>query len=88
MTRPAVNSRRYLTPGDVAEDIGVDLRQVLRWIKAGELRAVNVVGRVGKRPRWRIAATDLEQFLDRRSASPAPATPRRRRRDPQVTEFF
>ena len=53
---PAV-SRRYLTPRDIASDLGCNLSKVLAWIKAGELRAVNIAVRADSRkPRWRIAA--------------------------------
>lgn len=87
MTSPAA-IRRYLSPSDVAEDLGIDIRTVLRWIKSGELAACNVVAHVGKKPRWRIAAADLDLFLARRSSAPTPPAPRRRRKDPAVKEYF
>lgn len=85
----AVTTRRYLSPADVAEQLGIDLRKVLLWIRTGELKAANLATIVnGKKPRWRIAQCDLDLFLLRRTASPTPTTPRRRRQHPGVTEYF
>ena len=79
---------RYLTPPQVAERLGVDGHKILSWIRAGELRAVDV-GDGARRPRYRVAESDLATFLAGRSAGPEPKITRvRRRRDPQITEFF
>ncbi len=88
MIPPPVATRRWLSPGDVADELAIPVAKILAWIKSGDLRACNVAQRVGKRPRWRISALDLQLFLDRRSASPVPAPRRRRRADPEVTRFF
>jgi len=89
MTPPAVTTRRFLSPAQVAEPLGIDVRRVLGWIKSGELRACNVGTRPdARKPRWRIAQCDLDLFLLRRTASPIPATPRRRRQPEGVTEYF
>ena len=41
------------------------------------------------RPRYRVAESDLAAFLAARSAGPHPKISRvRRRRDPQIMEFF
>ena len=88
-TASALPSRRYLAPAQVAEDLGLDVRKVLMWIRTGELRAVNIaVNLSGKKPRWRIAAVDLETFLLRRTAAPVLKPTRRRRADPAITEYF
>jgi hypothetical protein len=90
MTSPQTSPRRYVTPRDIAADLGCNLGKVLLWIKSGELRAINIAVRADSRkPRWRIAALDLEAFLLRRTAKLAPpSAPRRRRADPGVIEFF
>lgn len=79
----------YTSPPAVAETLGINVCKVLSWIKSGELRAVNVAARAGRRPRWRIAQTDLDSFLAGRTATPPVKTTRRRRRaDPAVIQFF
>ena len=89
MTSATPSTRHYLSPAQVAEDLGIDLRKVLLWIKTGELRACNLATQVsGKKPRWRISTIDLESFLLRRSASPTPAAPRRRRQPEGLVEYF
>lgn len=74
-------TERRLTPRDIAESRAVSVDTVLGWIRAGELRAVNVARRAGgKKPRWRIAPADLERFEAARSNTPLPKPQRRRRR--------
>ena len=78
---PAV-APAYLSPPKIAERLGIDQHKVLAWIRAGELRAVNV-GDGARRPRYRVAESDLATFLAGRSAGPEPKISRvRRRRDP------
>lgn len=84
---PAIASP-YLTPPAVAERYGVDVHRVHAWIHRGELRAINV-GDGAQRPRFRISPADLVAFEAARSAGPAPKISRvRRRRDPELEEFF
>ena len=79
---------RMHTPPAVAEGLGVDPSKVRGWVDSGELKAVNVAARLGGRPRWRIAAADLDAFLESRR-SPTPVKPQRRRqRQTNVIEFF
>jgi excisionase family DNA binding protein len=80
-TRPTVTPREalFLRPRDVADRLRVKVDVVLGWIHSGELTAVNVAQRRGRRPRWRIDPAAFEQFLLRRSA-PKPAPPSRPRR--------
>jgi hypothetical protein len=53
--------------------------KVLGWIKRGELRAINVADKQGKRPRWRISPEELQDFLRSRTSSPTiKAKPRSR----------
>jgi excisionase family DNA binding protein len=55
-----------LTVEQVAERLGVTTDSILRWIKTGELRAMQMGGRAG----WRIAVDDLQTFLDGRANRP------------------
>ena len=86
---PEVTSTcRYLTPPAVAERFGVDVHKIIGWIRAGELRAVNVATTTGGRPRYRISPSDLAAFENSRSAVPQPRVARRRRKTPGITEYF
>ncbi len=78
-----------MTPPELARRYGISPDKVVAWINAGELKAVNVVAKLGSRPRWRISEADIELFELRRSAVP-PTKPTRRRRRPAagVTEYF
>jgi len=80
--------RHYLTPPQVAEQLGVDPAKILAWIRVGELAAVNVATAPTGRPRWRIAQADFDVFLSRRQARPATPSPRRRKQQPEVIQFF
>lgn len=78
----------WLTPPQIARELGIRESKVALWISKGELIAVNVAESTAGRPRWRIRRSDLETFLLRRR-SQAPAAPiRRRRRDDNVIHFF
>lgn len=62
---------------------------VLRWIRNGELSAVNVAREPGGKPRWRITPESLQTFELLRSATPIEPAPRRRRnREPGIVEFY
>jgi excisionase family DNA binding protein len=72
-----------VTPPQLAKELGVEAEKVLRWIKAGELRAVNTATRPnGKRPRWRISRDAIADF-ERRRASKATRRPPRPKRQPE-----
>jgi excisionase family DNA binding protein len=87
---PALASRCYLRPVDVAQTLGVNESKILGWIRNGELRGVNVAQNRNGRPRWRVSQEALDAFLLARSATPTPKPPRRRRRqrDTGIIEFF
>jgi excisionase family DNA binding protein len=55
---------RYQTVQAIAERLEVAEATVRHWIKSGELRAIDI----GKG--WRIADTDLDQFLRARETAP------------------
>jgi excisionase family DNA binding protein len=54
---------RYQTVKELAERLEVSEATVRQWIKAGELRAIDI----GKG--WRIADTDLDRFLRARETA-------------------
>lgn len=86
----AVAKKTWLSPPQVAELLGVAHDKVLRFVREGELRAVDLSTHRGKRPRWHISREDLDKFLARRSNSPPPK-PRRRRKqnhNDNVIEFY
>ena len=78
----------YLTPPKYAERLGIKPEKVLGWIARGELRAINVAGRVGGRPRWRISVEAIADFERRRSAVKPAKTRRRRKRQTEVLDII
>lgn len=79
--------KRYITPPQIAESLGVGHRKVLAWILSGELTAVNVAAARDDRPRWAVDPEELERFKRSRLSTPAPKPPRGRK--PKcVKEFF
>jgi excisionase family DNA binding protein len=77
-----------LSVRDVCERYSVSEHTVLGWIRAGELRAVNVGRRPGaKKPRWRVTQSALEAFEQLRTPTPPPSR-KRRQRLADVIEFY
>ena len=81
-------TRTKLTPPQIALEYRVKPQTVLDWIRAGELRAIDVAKPGSRRPRFRIDPADLLAFEQRRLAGPTPKPQRRHRKDPAVVEFF
>lgn len=52
--------RRFLTIEQVAEELNVGLPLVRGLLRAGELRGIQI----GGRGLWRIAASDLEEYIE------------------------
>lgn len=78
-----------ITPPTLARRWGISPDKVLGFIRAGELRAIDVSTHAGTgRPRFRIDEADILIFENRRSATPTPKPVRRRRKDPAVIEYF
>ena len=78
-----------LTVRDVGERLKIKVDGVLELIHAGLLSASDVSRPGSQRPRWRISADALDQFLAARSGTPT--SKRTRRRKPQaagVIKFF
>ena len=83
-----VTHKRYYTPPQIAELLGVSHDKVLVWIRSGELSAINLATCLGERPRWHIAPADLDSFLEARRTRQKAESKRRRRLPSQVTEFY
>jgi hypothetical protein len=66
--------------------VGAD--KVRAWIRSGELIAVNVAADLGGKPQWRITPESVEVFERRRSSEPAPKLQRRRKRLPEVRDYY
>jgi excisionase family DNA binding protein len=78
-----------LTPPQVAKQLGVSADKILGWIRKGELHATNVATGGGGRPRYRISDEELAEFQrTRQNVKPPPKPSRRRKKDPNVIEFF
>lgn len=77
------------TVRDLCGRYGVTEHTVLGWIRAGELRAINVGRRAGAaKPRWRVTAAALAAFEQRRTSTLPPPRTRRRRTSDDVIEFY
>ena len=53
--------KKWMTAYEVARDLDVHHRTVLRWLAAGEIQANKVGGQ------WRIPAESFKQFLNKTS---------------------
>lgn len=68
----------HLTPPAIAEALGIAPETVLGWIKSGQLVARRL-GKGTQRPRYRVAQSALERFLQSRETTPPAARQRKRR---------
>jgi hypothetical protein len=81
LEHPPLIQRRFTAAG-VARLYGVGMKKVLRWIREGELEAVNLATSADERrmlPRWSISAEALAAFERRRGATTNAKPPRKRR---------
>jgi excisionase family DNA binding protein len=82
--------RQWLTPAEAARIYGIKGAKIRALIASGEIRAVDMSerGRRGSRPRWRIHATALLEFENRRINAPKQDPQRRRKaRDLSIIEY-
>jgi excisionase family DNA binding protein len=70
---------RFLLLTDVAEQLNVSLVQARALVTSGELPAIQV----GGRGQWRIEATELEAYIQRKYAETREKTRARGARKPQ-----
>jgi transposase len=83
----ADTAARGLTVRDVARRFRVSEDKVRHWIKRGELRALNTAAVTCARPRFVVTPEALSEFERRRATAPPPKAPRRRRQ-PQLVDYF
>jgi hypothetical protein len=77
----------WLTPPQVASELGIDVHKVLAWITRAELAAVNLAERRGGRPRYKVSRTALDEFLSGRTVQPPAPRQRRARRPAEVPQY-
>src|SRR6185312_4386371 len=70
-----VTTPKLYSVAQVAEALSIDAEAVIRHVRAGRLRAVNV-GLGTQRPRYRISTEALDEFLDARQVRPNTAAAR------------
>ena len=75
------------TVADAAKRFRVGEDKVRKWIRNGEITAVNTAATLCGKPRWVISAEAIAAFERRRTAGPQPAAQRRRRRTAGV-DFY
>ena len=80
--------RTKLTPPQVARRFGISPDKVVRWIRAGELRGVNIATKANGRPRYVVDEADLAVFEQGRTAQPKATAHKRRRACQNVIPFF
>lgn len=75
---------------DICQRYDVGEATVLKWIKNGQIEAINV-GRTpnGKKPRWRVTEAALADFERARTPNPPPAPrPRSSKRRSGLVKFY
>ncbi len=80
-----------LRPPEIAKRYHVDPNTVIGWIRAGELRAINIARRDARKPRFLIDVADLEAFEAGRAVVPRPKLgrpPRKRELPAGYVKYF
>jgi excisionase family DNA binding protein len=85
---PADRTQRGSTPREIARILRISKDRVRSMIEAGELGAVNTAPDRGGRPRYVIMPEHLTDFVRQRLVSPPPKPAPRRRRQPEMVDFF
>jgi hypothetical protein len=80
--------RRGMTTRELSRSLRVGRDRIRRWIASGQLQAVNLADYPSARPKYVVLPEYLAAFLKRRSASPPPKAPRRKRRPADYIDFF
>lgn len=80
--------QRGLTVADVAARYRVSPDKVRAWIGRGELVAVNTATVLVGKPRWVIQPDALAAFEQRRKSGPPPAPAPRRKRPPNIIDYY
>lgn len=75
-----MRQKKYLSPNEIAEVLGISADKVIDLIRAGKLKAINVATG-DKRARYRVAPEDFQAFLEQQAVKPkANIVPTQRRR--------
>ena len=75
-----------LTPPQVAKRLAVKSDKVRAWIRSGKLRALDV-SEGAKRPRFRVAPDDLDDFLRSLQVVAPPKQQKRRKKVDDVHDY-
>jgi hypothetical protein len=76
------------TPRQLSRYLRVSVERVRGWIERGELGAINTAPTRCGRPRYIILPHHLEEFERGRRVATAAETPRRRRREAAVKDYY
>ena len=79
---------RYKTTSQVAAKYQISVRLVLDHIHSGVMPATDVSRRGSRKPRFRLSEDDLAVFESRRAVRAAVTPKQRRKKNPNVIEFF
>ncbi len=83
------HTRKFYTPPQLGEELGVGESKPRKWIESGELPATNLATSRGGKPRWRISSADVDEFLAARASQPPPPKATKRRKSAvDVIKFF
>lgn len=77
-----------LTPRELARLLRVSPDRVRAWIASGELGALNTAAARCGKPRYVVLPHHLAEFEQRRGAARPKPAPRRRRRTPEMIDYF
>jgi len=61
--------------------------KVYGFLRRAELVAVTIATNLCGRPQWRVTAAEVEKFERRRSSTPTPKPPRRRKKTVEI-DFY
>ena len=85
----ATNMQSFMSIAEVSKSLRTNENKILGLIRSGELPAINVAqNSKGKRPRWRVSASDLDAFLESRKTAPSPQVAIKKTRKPRQRVFF
>ena len=79
------SSVEFLTVPEIARLLRTRESKVISWIRSGRLPAANISD--GRRPRYRIRRSDLDEFLRARAAAPTAARPAARQRRSNIPQY-
>ena len=84
-----MQSDSYFSVSEVAKQLAISAEAVRGLIHAGHMAAIDVASGKRRKPRWRISADDLNDFIAARTRHVRVRQPRKRlRHDDHVIEFF